>query len=244
MASEQILIGDTPVTDGALSEEHTNGSSSKKKVLIVDDHPILRQGLVQLINQEGALTACGEAENAHSALELIGQLKPDIAVIDISLKTMNGIELLKNLKIQYPKLPVLVLSMHDESLFAERALRAGAKGYIMKQEPPEKLVAAIHRVLNGEIYVSERMGVKMLHQFVDGRPDASGSSLERLSDRELEVFQLIGKGMGTRQIAETLHLSVKTIESYREHIKRKMHLSSGSELVQHAVQWVKNENSL
>lgn len=232
------------MTNGAPPSENGNGSSLKRRVLIVDDHPIVRQGLVQLINQESGLMACGEAENAHAALDIIGSTKPDIAVIDISLKSMNGIELLKNLKIQYPKLPVLVLSMHDESLFAERALRAGAKGYIMKQEPPEKLVGAIHKVLGGEIYVSDKMGVKMLHQFVDGRPDGGGSSLERLSDRELEVFQLIGKGMGTRQIAETLHLSVKTIESYREHIKRKMHLSSGSELVQHAVQWVKNEHCL
>jgi DNA-binding NarL/FixJ family response regulator len=215
----------------------------KKRVLLVDDHPIVRQGLAQLINQETEIGVCGQAEDAHKALEAIGTLKPDIAIVDISLKTISGIELIKNIKIQYPQLPVLVLSMHDESLYAERALRAGAKGYIMKREVPEKLLGAIHRILRGEMYVSDKMGVKIFHHFVDGPPEAGGSSLDRLSDRELEVFQLIGKGRGTRQIAEALHLSIKTIESYREHIKKKLLLKSGSELVQHAVQWVENEHS-
>lgn len=243
---------ETRAAAGAVVEVMTKSSpeisadvtkSLKKRVLLVDDHPIVRQGLAQLINQEQDLLVCGQAEDAHKALEAIGALKPDIAIVDISLKTISGIELIKNIKIQYPNLHVLVLSMHDESLYAERALRAGAKGYIMKREVPEKLLGAIHRIIRGEMYVSDKMGVKILHHFVDGPPEAGGSSLDRLSDRELEVFQLIGKGRGTRQIAEALHLSIKTIESYREHIKKKLLLKSGAELVQHAVQWVENEHS-
>ena len=218
-------------------------TKKKARVLVVDDHPIVRQGLVQLINQEEDLVVCGDAENAHKALEVIKLVNPDVAVIDISLKSINGLELIKNIKVDYPKLPILVLSMHDESLYAERALRAGAKGYIMKQEATENMLMALRRVLKGEIYVSEKMGAKMLHQLVAGRPDTGTSPLDRLSDRELEVFQLIGQGLGTRQIAEELHLSVKTIESYREHIKEKMKLKNATELVQHAVQWVKTEAS-
>lgn len=210
------------------------------KILLVEDHPIVRHGFAELINQADDLEIIGETDNAHSALELIGKLNPDLAVIDISLISMNGLELMKNIKIQYPKFKVLVLSMHDESLYAERALRAGAMGYIMKQEAPDKLLNAIRKVLAGEVYVSESMAARMLQHVVDGR-SATVPTLELLSDRELEVFQLIGKGIGTRQIAAQLHLSIKTIESYREHIKRKLQLKSGPELVQHAVHWVKSE---
>ena len=216
---------------------------NKYRVLLVDDHPILRKGLAELINQEPDLLVCGEAEEAPKAFEAVGVLNPDVAVVDISLKGGNGLELIKNIKIDNAELPILVLSMHDEGLYAERALRAGAKGYIMKQEATENMLLAIRRVLKGEIYVSEKMGAKMLHQLVAGRPDTGSSPLDRLSDRELEVFQLIGQGLGTRQIAEELHLSVKTIESYREHIKDKMKLKNATELVQHAVQWVKTEAS-
>jgi DNA-binding NarL/FixJ family response regulator len=226
-------------------EQKSSSRSSKKaksKILIVDDHAIVREGIAQLINTEDDLMVCGEAENAHKALEAIGALQPDIAVVDISLTSMNGIELIKNIKVQYPKLPVLVLSMHDESLYAERALRAGAKGYIMKQEATEKVRAAIRQVLNGQIYVSEKISSKMLHQLAGG-PVEGASPVERMSDRELEVFQLIGQGLGTRQIAEKLHLSIKTIESYREHIKEKMYFKNGTELVQQAVQWVERRNS-
>lgn len=214
---------------------------SRYQVLLVDDHPIVRQGLAQLINQQPDLQVCAQAEDAHQALEKIGVSRPDLAIVDLSLKSMSGLELMKDIKIQYPNLPVLVLSMHDESLYAERALRAGAKGYIMKQEAPEKLLEAIRQVQKGNIFLSDRMGARMLQQMVSGRNDPSAPSLEMLSDRELEVFQLIGQGVGTRQIAERLHLSVKTIESYREHIKRKMRLNSGTELVQHAVHWIKSE---
>jgi DNA-binding NarL/FixJ family response regulator len=213
------------------------------RLLLVDDHPILRQGLAQLINQENDLMVCAETSNAHTALDAIEQHKPDLCVIDISLEGSNGIELLKNIRARHPKVPVLVLSMHDESLYAERVLRAGAKGYVMKQEATEKVLTAIRRVMNNEIYVSDRLSDRMLHQFVGGKPLQGDSPMEQLSDRELEVFQLIGQGHGTRQIAKELHLSVKTIESYRAHLKQKLKLKNGTELVQHAIQWVQSEQA-
>jgi DNA-binding NarL/FixJ family response regulator len=215
----------------------------KKEVLIVDDHPIVREGIVKLLNHEADLTVCGEAEDAPQALKSIEKLKPHIAIVDITLKQgLSGIELIKDIKARYPRLPVLVLSMHNESLYAERTLRAGAKGYIMKQEATEKVVEAIRRVLAGEIYLSERMAQKILHKFVEGKPHTGESPIERLSDRELEVFQLIGHGLKTRRVAEKLHLSVKTIETYREHIKEKLKLKDAAELVQHAIQWVQSQS--
>lgn len=208
----------------------------KYKILLVDDHPILRQGLAQLLNQEKDMIVCGQYEEAGKALEAINQLKPDAAIVDISLKGSSGIELLKNIKVQYPKLLVLVLSMHDEALYAERALRAGAAGYIMKQEATEQVLVALRKIVNGEIYLSERMSSKLMHQLVSGRATDTGSLMERLSDRELEIFGLIGEGRGTRQIAEQLHLSVKTIESHRAHIKEKLNLKNATELVHRAIQ--------
>ncbi|MFN7139044.1 MAG: response regulator [Limisphaerales bacterium] len=209
---------------------------AKYKIMLVDDHPILRQGLALLIDEDKDLTVCGQFEEASKALDAIGTLKPDAAIVDISLKGSSGIELLKNIKVQYPKLLVLVLSMHDESLYAERALRAGASGYIMKQEATDQVLVALHKVLNGEIYLSERMSSKLMHQLVSGKGADSGSLMERLSDRELEIFGLIGEGRGTRQIAEQLHLSVKTIESHRAHIKEKLNLKNATELVHRAIQ--------
>ncbi|MEO6337108.1 MAG: response regulator transcription factor [Verrucomicrobiota bacterium] len=206
------------------------------KILIVDDHPILREGLAQLINQEKDLRICGQFEEASKAFDSIATLKPDLALVDISLKGSSGIELLKNIRTNYSKMFVLVLSMHDESLYAERVLRAGAAGYIMKQEAAEKVLEAIRKVLKGEIYLSEKMSAKLMHQLVGGRATATGSLMERLSDRELEVFGLIGQGRGTRQIAEQLHLSVKTIESHRAHIKEKLSLKNATELVHRAIQ--------
>jgi DNA-binding NarL/FixJ family response regulator len=210
---------------------------SKNRILLVDDHPIVRQGLAELIDHEKDLSVCGVADDIHQALEQIVALGPDLVIVDISLKGSNGIELLKNIKVRYPKQAVLMLSMHDESLYAVRALRAGAAGYVMKQEATEKVLTAIRQVLNGEIYLSERMEKKMMHQLVGGRSARTGSPLEDLSDRELEVFNLIGQGHGTRQIAEELHLSIKTIESHRAHIKEKLNLKNATELVQHAIQW-------
>ena len=225
----------------------TKGTMSAKKnptrVLIVDDHPLLRQGIAQLINHEKDMMVCGEAENANTALDTIAVTKCDVAIVDISLGGSSGIELLKNIKVRYPKLLVLILSMHDESVYAQRALRAGASGYIMKQEATEKVLTAIRKVLNGEVYLSERLGARMLNQLVGGRSASlTGSPIEELSDRELEVFGLIGQGHGTRPIAEKLHLSVKTIESHRAHIKEKLNLRNATELVHHAIQWAQSES--
>jgi len=206
------------------------------RILIVDDHPILREGLAQLIDQQNDLCTCGQFEEADKAFEAISSLKPDLALVDISLKGSSGVELLKNIKTHYPKLLVLILSMHDESLYAERVLRAGASGYIMKQEATEKVLEAIRKVLAGEIFLSEKMSANLMHQLIGGKTPSTGSLMERLSDRELEVFGLIGQGRGTRQIAEQLHLSVKTIESHRAHIKEKLNLKNATELVHRAIQ--------
>jgi len=213
----------------------------KTKVLLVDDHPILRAGLGKLINQEADMMICAEAEDAPTAFDLVGTMAPDIAVIDISLKGSNGIELIKNLKARYPDLPTLVLSMHDEVLYAERALRAGSLGYIMKEEAIEQVLVAIRRVLAGEIFLSEKMKTRMLQQMATGKAKVICSPIEQLTDRELEVFRLIGEGYSTRQIAGQLHLSVRTVEAYREYIKSKLNLKNATELVQHAFHWVHHE---
>ncbi len=215
----------------------------KLGVLLVDDHPITRQGLAALVESDPELTVCGEADNGPRALELVTKLAPDLAVIDVSLRSGNGLELMKNLRILAPKLPVLFMSMHDETLYAERALRAGAQGYIMKEEANEKILAAIQRVIRGELYLSERMQERMLRRMARSKPEEEpGCAIDTLSDRELEVFQLIGNGFSTRQIAAQLNLSVKTIESYREHLKLKLALDSGSDLVRHAIQWTKSQD--
>lgn len=218
-------------------QANNNFGPRKKTVFVVDDHPIVRQGLALLINQETDLTVCGEAEEMHAALSAIQAVRPDILIVDISLNGPDGLELLKNIRLGAPRLPVLILSMHDESIYAERALRAGANGYIMKQEATEKVLVALRRILSGEIYVSDRIANSMLRHYVRGVNPSEHSSISDLTDRELEVFRLIGEGHGTRQIAETLHLSVKTVESYQAHIKEKLSLRSARELVQHAVQW-------
>ena len=211
---------------------------SKARVLIVDDHPIVRQGLAQLLNCEPDFMVCAEAGTARKAMAAIAETKPDVGIVDITLQGTNGIELIKNIVAQWPEFPVLVLSMHDESLYAERALRAGAKGYVMKQEAPEKLTSALRRILNGQIYVSEQLADKMMRKAIDGKALQDTSPVAILSDRELEVLQLIGQGHGTRQIAEDLSLSVKTIESHRAHIKEKLNLKTAPEMVRFAVQWV------
>jgi DNA-binding NarL/FixJ family response regulator len=213
------------------------GATKKRKVFLVDDHPIIRQGLTMLINRESDLAVCGEAEDALSAMQSMTDLSPDIAIIDISLNGPDGLDLLKDIRGRLPYLPVLILSMHDESIYAERALRAGAQGYIMKQEATEKVLVAVRRILNDEIYVSERIANRMLQRYI-GTPDTSRpTSIGDLTDRELEVFRLIGDGHSTRQIADELHISVKTVESYQAHIKEKLSLRSARELVQHAIQW-------
>jgi len=213
----------------------------RHRIFLVDDHPVTREGVRVLIDQESDLVVCGQADSAPAALQLIQRLKPDLAVVDITLKTTSGIELMKNVKALLPDLPVLIMSMHDESLYAERALRAGAKGYVMKHEASDRILTAIRSVLAGDLYLSEKMKEKMLHRLVRSRKNEVVFTIDTLSDREMEVFQLIGNGFGTRQIAEKLNLSVKTIDSYREHLKLKLRLEKGSDLVRHAIQWVRSE---
>ena len=215
----------------------------KKRILVVDDHPIVRQGLALMVNREADLVVCGEAEDATGAMLVMASARPDILIVDISLNGPDGLDLLKNIRTTHPTLPVLILSMHDELIYAERALRAGANGYIMKQEATEKVLVAIRRILNGEIYVSDRVANKLLQHYITGTGTLRNSTISDLSDRELEVFRLIGEGHGTRQIAEELHLSIKTVESYQAHIKEKLSLRSSRELMQHAIQWNLNEKT-
>ena len=217
-------------------------AKAKQQVLIVDDHPMMRQGLAQLINHEPDLRTCGEADSVAQALERIRADKPDLVLADISLPDRSGLELIKDSKALHPGLPVLVVSTHDESLYAERVLRAGGRGYIMKQEGGKLLMRAIRKVLSGQIYVSEKMAAKILEIFSGHRAEVSHSPVERLSDREFEVFQLIGQGKGTRQIAEHLHLSVKTVEVHRANIKHKLELKRGTDLVRYAIRWTEVQN--
>lgn len=221
-----------------VDEPKKRGATRQAKVLLVDDHPIVRQGLAELIEQEADLTICGQAQNASQALQAAASLHPDIAIVDISLQGLSGIELTKDLKAQHPGVAVLVLSMHDETLYAERVLRAGARGYIMKEEAAEKVMTAIREVLAGKLYLSEEMSSRLLSKFLDGGAKIGSSPEEQLTDRELQVFELIGHGRSTREIAETLHRSIKTIESHREHIKSKLKLTGSTDLVRHAVQWI------
>ena len=212
----------------------------KCRVLLVDDHPIVRQGLSLLIDREPDLSVCGEAEDAHSVFHAITTLRPDLVVLDISLNGPDGLDVLKEIRTKTGSLPILILSMHDESIYAERAMRAGANGYIMKHEAAEKVLVAIRRILHGEVYLSDRLTDSMLRQYVRGASPGKTSPLVSLTDRELEVFRLIGEGHGTRQIADELHLSVKTIESYQARIKEKLALRNSRELVQHAIEWTVN----
>ena len=211
------------------------------RILLVDDHPIVRRGLAMMINNDPGMEVCGEAAGIGEAIRLIQEQTPDLVVIDISLKDGSGIELIKQTKAQNPNIKMLVSSMHEETLFSDRALHAGAKGYISKQEAPDKIVEAIHTILSGKIYLSETMTERMLHRAVYPHSSDSlpvKSSIDSLTDREIEVFALVGQGMSTRKIAKHLHLSVKTIETHREHIKRKLNLETSHELIHRAVQWV------
>ncbi len=207
----------------------------KKKVFIVDDHAILREGLTRLLESEEDLAVCGEADNVSDAFHAVNDGKPDIAIVDISLGDGSGIRLIENLLYSYPALPVLVLSMHDEATYAERCLKAGARGYIMKQESSRELLSAIRRVLNGDIYVSDKLNVQLLHKFAKNRFEGLDAPAKPLSNRELEVYQLIGQGMKKHEIAERLNLSVKTVETYIEHIKIKLQLKGTHDVFIHAV---------
>jgi DNA-binding NarL/FixJ family response regulator len=215
--------------------------SSPKKILVVDDHPMMREGLAQLVGNEPDLIVCGEAGDANEAMAKIQSLKPDLVIADITLPGKNGLELIKDIQAQYQGLSVLIISMHDESLYAERVLRAGGRGYIMKQEGGKKLMAAIRQVLEGKIYVSEKMSAKVLELFSGHRPGSTSSPVESLTDREFEIFQLIGKGLTTLQMAQQLHLSPKTIEVHRANVKTKLNLKTAPELLRYAVRWLESE---
>ncbi len=211
--------------------------SNKIKVLLVDDHPLVREGLVNLINQQAGLEVCGEAGSEPQALEMAAMANPDVAVVDITLENGSGLELLKSLKAGYPSVKALVLSMHDESLYAERALQAGARGYIMKREAAKKVIAGIHAVHAGQIFVSEKISSALTEKFIGGGSAKDASPVEQLSDRELQVFELIGRGQGTRQISETLHVGFKTVQAYQARIKEKLNLANASELMRAAIRW-------
>ncbi|MGH7951263.1 MAG: response regulator transcription factor [Limisphaerales bacterium] len=220
-------------------QEHST-ASTKNRIFIVDDHTMFREGMRQLIEREPDLTVCGDAADATEALEEIRKLKPDLVIADISLSGATGIDLIKNIKSEFEDLPVLVVSMHEESLYAERALRAGAMGYVMKQEPAKTVKSAIRKVLGGDIHLSDKMSAAMLSKFMRGGQAAEPASpIEKLSDRELEVFRMLGEGKVTRQIAEELDLTIATINSFRNRIKEKLGLKNSTELMLHAIQWVR-----
>ncbi|MBC7819638.1 MAG: response regulator transcription factor [Planctomycetaceae bacterium] len=215
----------------------TTSNANAIRVLIVDDHSLVRRGMVELLSHESDLIVCGEAADLPSAFRLLHETRPDVAVVDITLNSGNGLELIKEIKSSHPQVRIVVSSMHDETLFGERCLRAGAAGYVNKEEAAEKVVDAIRTVLTGRLYLSEQLAQRMLMRAVGQTDSATASPLDTLTDRELEVFALIGAGQTTRQIAEKLDLSVKTIESYRENIKTKLKLKNAAELSLHAVHW-------
>jgi len=224
-----------------MATQKRSPATGKKKVFVIDDHPIVRERVAELINQEPDLEVCGEAEDAVQAVKAITAAPPDIAIVDITLKDTYGIELIKQLKDLHPKLPILVLSMHDESLYGERALRSGAKGYLTKQEASKKIVDAIRRILRGEIYVSDKLAGTLVRKVAGGDTTAGGSPVDVLTDRELEVFQLLGQGLTVREVAERLFVSAKTVEAHREHIKQKLNFKTSSELLRFAIQYTLQE---
>jgi DNA-binding NarL/FixJ family response regulator len=213
------------------------GRDRRRRVMLVDDHPIVRQGLRRLIEAEPDLEVCGEAETAREAKSMIRDIEPDVVIVDVSLAQGDGLELVKDARAHYPTLPLLVLSMHDEVIYAERMLSAGANGYIMKQAASDQFLVALRRVLEGGIYVSESVGNSMIEKFAAGGAYTPTSPVDGLSNRELQVLHMIGKGLSTRQTAEALNLSVKTVESHRQRIKRKLSLHTSAQLMQYAVNW-------
>jgi DNA-binding NarL/FixJ family response regulator len=220
------------------TETTAESKSGKKRVLIVDDHPIFRFGLAGLITEQSHLEVCGHADSAPIALDSMRRLKPDLVLMDLSLRGTNGIELIKLMKAEEPTLPILVISMHDEAVFGLRALKAGALGYVMKAEAMNHVAEAISKVIQGKIYVSPKFGEKLIFKAVQSIASGTGSPVDALSDRELEVLQLLGKGHSTRSIADTLHLSVKTIETHRAHIKEKLGFPDSEDMVKFAIDWV------
>lgn len=227
---------------GVGQPSQTSGPRKPARVLIVDDHPLLRKAVRALLDEQSDMTSCGEAGSANEAREQVDVTHPDLVIVDISLPQSSGIELIRDLKVRYPEMLVLVLSMHDERLYAERALRAGASGYVMKQEPPERLLEGLRSVLKGDLFVSQRLSSLMLNAFVNSSPSTRGrTGMELLSDRELQVFEDIGGGLSTQQIGRKQGISPKTVETYRSHIKRKLGLNDGNGLVHAAVCWLERE---
>jgi DNA-binding NarL/FixJ family response regulator len=224
---------------GTQAERRTAGP--RHTILVVDDHPVTRLGVSALVRRERDLWVCGDADGARAAIDLVPKLEPDLAIVDLSHGTIGGIELIRSIRSLRPQTRVLVLSMQDESYFAERALRAGASGYVMKRQPLGDILTAIRRVLSGELYLSDAMKERMLHRVVKSSREDVVFSFETLTDREMEVFHLIGNGYRRLQIAAKLHLSAKTIDSHRENLKRKLGGASGGDLVRHAIQWVRSE---
>ena len=218
-----------------------NEPSQKTQIFIVDDHAMFRDGLRQLIDREADLTVCGDAADADEALERISKSEPNLVIVDISLSGKSGLDLIKAIKERYEDLPVLVVSMHEESLYAERALRAGAMGYVMKQEPSKTVKVAIRKVLAGDMHLSERMASSVISKFMRGTDELPPSPLEKLSDRELEVFRLLGLGKSVRQIAEEMSVTIPTINSFRNRIKEKLQLNSSTEVALHAIHWSREE---
>jgi len=214
-----------------------------KQILLVDDHPMVRERMAEIIRLETDLTVCGEADDRFQAMRAIESIQPDLAIIDLTLKRSNGLELIKDVHARYPAIPILVLSMHDELLYAERAIRAGARGYITKQEATRKVMQAIRCLLAGDIYLSEKMSAQIAAAAVGSSRAKAGLPLDGLSDRELSVFEMIGRGQSTRQIAEELHLELRTIETYRARIKEKLSLKDANDLLQHAIRWMQSEGS-
>jgi DNA-binding NarL/FixJ family response regulator len=226
-----------PTTEGSAPAPELQ----KKQILVVDDHPIFRHGLADLIQSQPDLVVCGHADSAPTALEQMRRLKPDMAILDVSLRGTNGIELVKLMKAEVPRLPILVLSVHDESLYALRALKAGALGYIMKAEAGQHVIAGIRRVLEGKIFVSPKFSEQLIFKAIHSIETGDGSPVDQLSDRELEVLELLGKGHNTRSVARLLNLSVKTIETHRAHIKEKLGFKDASEMVRFAIDWVSQQ---
>ena len=216
---------------------------ARRRILLVDDHPFMRAGLAQLIDRQADLMVCGEAGNPSEAFQALAKDKPDLVLTDLTMPGRSGLEFVKDLRAADPTAAILVISMHDEVVYAERALRAGARGYIMKEAGGENLLTAIRQVLRGDVYVSPRMSARILDDLSARRPRGSTSPIEKLSDREFEIFQLIGQGKSTRDIAEQLHLSTKTVDVHRSHIKEKLELKDATSLIRHAVRWVETQKT-
>lgn len=242
-----MLIVDHPASKSAVARAHPARSTNKnpqsdppepKRIVIVDDHPLFRKGLKELIHSDGAFAVCGEAGNASEAMDAIRKLDPDLVIVDLSLPGANGIELIKNIRAEFSRLPILVLSMHDESLYALRALRAGADGYVMKHEAMANVIQAIREVFYGRPYLSPAMAAQVITKFAHRQAEGESDAVERLSDRELEILELIGKGKEVREIANLLHLSPKTVETHRAHIKDKLDLKNSREVARFALQWL------